>query len=130
MCGSPLRNVSRIPVCPDCLAAPEPLVAEHFCSCCRTPFLNASPLDEEGRCLLCRRGMLSFDAAYSYGAYDGVLRELIHLYKYGRIQPLAAPLGRMMANATPRDQTFDVVVPVPLHWRRRLARGFNQSELL
>ncbi|HVX66484.1 MAG TPA: phosphoribosyltransferase family protein, partial [Bryobacteraceae bacterium] len=48
----------------------------------------------------------------------------------GRIQPLAAPLGRMIASAIPQDQTFDVVTAVPLHWRRRLARGFNQSELL
>ena len=24
----------------------------------------------------------------------------------------------------------DVIVPMPLHWRKRLERGFNQSELL
>jgi ComF family protein len=130
VCGSPLRNLSRIPVCPTCLGAPEPLVAEHFCACCRTPFLNPAPLDDDGRCGLCRHGMLSFDAAYSFGAYEGVLRELIHLFKYGRVRPLAAPLGQMMVAAIPRDQTFDLVAPVPLHWRRRLARGFNQSELL
>ena len=35
-----------------------------------------------------------------------------------------------MASAIPRDQSFDLIVPVPLHWRRRLSRGFNQSELL
>jgi ComF family protein len=74
--------------------------------------------------------MLGFDAAYSFGAYEGALRELIHLFKYGRIRPLAVPLGRMLATAIPRDQTFDIVTPVPLHWRRRLERGLNQSELL
>jgi ComF family protein len=58
------------------------------------------------------------------------LRELIHLYKYGRIKPLVKPLGRLLAQAMPLDQTFELVVPVPLHWRRRWSRGFNQSELL
>jgi ComF family protein len=97
---------------------------------CRTPFLNAAPLDEQGRCELCRRGLRGFDAAYSFGAYEDTLRELIHLFKYSRIRTLAAPLGRLIASAIPTDQSFDVVVPVPLHWRRRIERGFNQSELL
>ncbi len=117
-------------MCQDCLRQPEPLAAGYFCSCCRTPFVNPAPLDEQGRCPLCRRGLLGFDAAYSYGAYEGTLRELIHLFKYGRIRPLAGPLGELLALALPRDQSFDAVVPVPLHWRRRWQRGFNQSELL
>ena len=130
VCGKPLSNVSRIPVCHACLAEPRPLDAEYFCVQCRTPFVNPAPLDEEGRCELCRRGLRGFDAAYSFGAYQDTLRELIHLFKYTRIRTLAAPLGRMIASAVPVDQSFDVVVPVPLHWRRRLDRGFNQSELL
>ena len=104
--------------------------AEFFCVSCRTPFQNAFPLDAEGRCALCRSGLRGFDAAYCFGAYEGVLRELIHLLKYGRIQTLAGPLGDLMAAALPRDQAFDAVVPVPLHWRRQWKRGFNQSELL
>lgn len=35
-----------------------------------------------------------------------------------------------MVRGIPLDQPYDLVVPVPLHWRRRLWRGFNQSELL
>jgi ComF family protein len=30
----------------------------------------------------------------------------------------------------PREEHFDVIIPMPLHWRRRWERGFNQSELL
>jgi len=130
VCGSPLRNASRIPVCPPCLAAPEPLAAEYMCTACRAPFASPWPLDENGLCGLCRRGTQGFDAAYSYGFYEGTLRELIHLLKYSRIQTLAAPLGRLMGAALPRDQRFDAIVPVPMHWRRRWARGFNQSMLL
>ena len=109
---------------------PEPLEAEFFCTSCRTPFLNSFPLDSEGRCALCRSGLRAFDAAYSFGAYGGTLRELIHLLKYEGIQPLALPLGRLLLRSFPRDEALDFIVPVPLHWRRRWKRGFNQSELL
>jgi len=112
------------------METPEPLSAEFFCASCRTPFQNAFPLDANGRCALCRSGLRGFDAAYSFGAYEGVLRELIHLYKYGRVRTLARPLSGLLAQALPRDEAFDAAVPVPLYWRRRLQRGFNQAELL
>jgi ComF family protein len=106
------------------------LAAEYSCVQCRAPFRTSAPLDEQGRCGLCRRGALGFDAAYSFGFYEDTLRELIHLFKYGRVQTLSKPLGRLLALALPRDQAFDVIVPMPLHWRKRWQRGFNQSELL
>lgn len=43
---------------------------------------------------------------------------------------MSKPLGRLLAVALPRDQVFDVIVPMPLHWRKRWQRSFNQSELL
>jgi ComF family protein len=87
-------------------------------------------LDEEGRCALCRRGARGFDAAYSFGFYEADLRKLIHLFKYGRVQTLAGPLGKLLARALPHEQAFDVIVPMPLHWRKRWQRGFNPSDLL
>jgi ComF family protein len=122
--------ISRIPVCRECLRSPESIQAEFFCTSCRTPFLNGFPLDSEGRCGLCRSGLRAFDAAYCFGSYEGVLRELIHLYKYGRVRTLSGPLADFAIAAFPRDERFDAIVPVPLHWRRRWERGFNQSELL
>lgn len=92
--------------------------------------MNAFPLDEYGRCALCRLGLIGFDAAYSYGTYEDELRELIHLLKYGRVRTLAGPMGKLLALALPRDERFDAIVPVPLHWWKRWKRGFNQSELL
>ena len=59
-----------------------------------------------------------------------MLRELIHVYKYGRVKTLARPLGGLLAAALPRDERFDAMAPAPLHWRRQWQRGFNQSELL
>jgi ComF family protein len=109
---------------------PQPFAAEYFCVDCHAPFVNRAPLDDEGRCALCRLGLSGFDAAYSFGEYDGALRKLIHLFKYSGVYPLAGELGGMMLSALPRDVRYDVAVPMPLHWLRRWRRGFNQSELL
>jgi ComF family protein len=117
-------------VCRSCLIVPEPFSADYFCISCRTPFQNGFPLDSEGRCALCRSGLRGFDAAYCYGAYDGVLRDLIHLFKYARISTLAAPLADFLVSALPRDERFEAIVPAPLHWWREWRRGFNQSGLL
>jgi ComF family protein len=130
ICDRPLVDFSRVPVCRACLAKPEPLAAEYACVQCRAPFASRFPLDDQGRCALCRRGVRGFDAAYSFGFYENELRKLIHLFKYGRIQTLSAPLGRLLTRALPREQSFDVIVPMPLHWRKRWQRGFNQAELL
>jgi len=130
LCDEPLRNASRIPVCPSCLSHVHPLEAAFFCKLCRTPFVDSYPLDEHDLCTICREGMVSFDAAYSYGSYDDTLRDLIHLFKYARVETLAAPLGRLMVSAIPRDEQFDVVQPMPMHWMKRWERGFNQAELL
>ncbi len=117
-------------MCEACLRLPSPLAADFFCATCRTPFSNPFPLDASGRCALCRGNLQGFDAAYSFGAYEGALRELIHLLKYDRIRTLARPLGDFLMAAYPREQRFDAIVPMPLHWRRYWRRGFNQSELL
>lgn len=122
--------MTRIPVCRECLHKPAPLVAEHFCSHCRTPFANAHPLDDQGRCALCKAGVNGFDAAYTFGSFEGELRDLIHLFKYSGIRTLARPLGQFLASALPRERDFDVIVPMPLHWSKRWQRGFNQSRLL
>ena len=117
-------------MCHTCLESPVPLEAEHFCARCRTPFANAHPLDENGICGACRSNQRGYDRAASFGFYTGSLRSLIHLFKYAGMAPLASPLGRLLERALPVDAGFDAVVAVPLHWRKRWQRGFNQAELL
>jgi ComF family protein len=130
LCEIPLTKVSRIPVCDSCLKKPQPLDAEFFCVACRAPFVNEYPLDESGRCSLCRLGLSGYDAAYSFGFYQDELRGLIQLFKYGKVQTLAGPLAQMLSRALPRDRAFELIVPMPMHWRRRWERGFNQADLL
>lgn len=79
---------------------------------------------------MCREGLVNFDAAYSFGHFDASLQKLIHLFKYGKVETLADPLSRLLLRALPRDVNFDLVMAVPMHWRKRWERGFNQAERL
>jgi competence protein ComFC len=130
LCEKPLTKVSRIPVCDSCLALPQPLQAEYFCSVCRTPFVDAYPLDEFDHCTVCRESLVNFDTAYSYGSYEGPLQKLIQLFKYGKVESLADPLSRLLLKSLPFGENFDVIMAMPMHWRKKWERGFNQAELL
>lgn len=84
----------------------------------------------DGVCSLCRANATNFERAYSYGTYEGSLAALVHLFKYKGIRTLSKPLGELMARGLPSSERFDAIVPVPLHWRKKLSRGFNQADLL
>jgi ComF family protein len=88
------------------------------------------PLDEFDLCTYCREGAVNFDAAYSFGSFEGPLQQLVSLFKYGKIETLAQPLGRFLVSALPPDLRADCVVAMPMHWRKKWERGFNQAELL
>jgi ComF family protein len=106
------------------------MAVEFFCVPCRTPFLNHFPLDDSGRCRPWWTAARGFDSAYCFGESEGALRELIHLFKYRRMKPLARMLSGYLLSAPPREQPFDGVAPMPLHWGRKWQRGFSPAELL
>lgn len=76
----------------------------------------------------------AFERAVAYGIYQDRMRAAIHALKYRRMHPAAARMGRMLAQAilTLRAEiaTEILVVPVPLHRRKRAERGFNQTLVL
>jgi ComF family protein len=74
--------------------------------------------------------LANFDAAYSFGSYEGSLQQLIHLFKYAKVESLAGALSHFMIQAIPLEAKIDVVIAMPMHWRKRWERGFNQAELL
>ncbi|MGA7217162.1 MAG: ComF family protein [Candidatus Sulfotelmatobacter sp.] len=137
VCGSPLVNVSRLPVCRECLDGVFPIDGA-VCGLCGERILSPYAVSRSGnqlRCGLCRRVEPVFARAVAYGSYESGLRELIHLLKYGGVRPAANVLGRMLAEAI-RELASEfgddsvVVVPVPLHRAKLRQRGFNQAELI
>jgi ComF family protein len=137
ICAAPLTGISRLPVCAECLNQILP-VQGHLCSVCgeRLLSLHAVPaLGGQVLCPFCSRVEQHFAKAVAYGSYEGGLRELIHLLKYGGVRPAANVLGSMLAEAiSMRGTGFGsgtvVVIPVPLHSSRLRERGFNHAGLI
>jgi ComF family protein len=73
----------------------------------------------------------AYDRARAAVRYDDVARTLVHGLKYQDRTDLAPPLGRWMARAGAEIlKSADLIVPVPLHWRRGWSRRYNQSGAL
>ena len=103
-----------------------------FCAKCSQPF--AGVITESFTCANCEDRVLHFDTAVSAYRSRGVVRMVVHNFKYGRQIHLRHLLGRWLAETMddPRltGRRFDFIVPVPLHPARKRERGFNQAELL
>lgn len=101
---------SRSPRCPRCASAFESGGADHTC----------------GSCLADPPPFGSVRAPYLYG---GALADAISRFKYSSATWLAGPLAGLM-NEVEITDAAELVLPVPLHPTRLVARGFNQSALL
>jgi ComF family protein len=87
----------------------------------------------ENGCPRCRDKVLHFETALRLGPYDGILRDVVLRLKHANGEGLADLMGALWAEhaqARLRQCGANVVIPVPLHWWRRLQRGYNQSEAL
>ncbi len=109
---------------PKCLTCDA--LAEPFCDVCIEqiePFVDSVPIPEgceDARCV---------------GLHTGPLRDAVLALKFSRKTALAEPLAWLLMNEMRRrpawpGESLGVLVPVPVHWTRRLERGFNQAELL
>ena len=115
----------------------------HLCLSCAadvpyTRFWMAphNPLADRFNAVLERhRGTEPMDYAYAAaliyykGAYRSIPRALKYQGDLAAGRHYGALLGRRLA-AAPHFADIDLVIPVPLHWTRLRARGYNQAEVL
>ena len=130
-----------------CLLCPGvPLAREPFCAACAEAVL-ADPLAacpacaatvgpfavHDGKCGACRAEGFGFDAVRRMGVYSGQRRELVLRLKAASQQWLAERLVAAWLDRRGdelRGLGCTAVVPVPMHWRRRLWRGSNHAATL
>lgn len=143
----PLRALASLFYPPLCAVCSEPIESERYlCGACQTKAPRINPpfctkcsepfpgsITEVFACANCAHRTLHFDAAVSAFRSRGVVRKILHEFKYNRQEHLKHPIADWLAEtlADPRLQgrRFDVIVPVPLHPARKRERGFNQAEL-
>ncbi len=116
-----------------CEACESKLFIDPFSTCPRCASSVGPNLVLDDGCPSCREVALYFRQAYRAGPYDGLLREVVLKMKHPRGIDLAEVVAELWAAHLAgrlRNHAIDAVVPIPLHWLRRLRRGYNQSETL
>ncbi|MCO5131705.1 MAG: ComF family protein [Xanthobacteraceae bacterium] len=127
-----------------CAACREPVAGDGLCASCwgrlsfiEPPFcprLGIPFAYDPGPGVLSMQASTTppaFDRARAAVRYDDVAKMLVHALKYQDRTDLAPTLGRWMTRAG--DELLadaDLLVPVPLHWRRAWSRRYNQSGAL
>lgn len=97
-----------------------------WCACCGLPF--EFDVADGALCGGCAARQPAFDAARAVLRYDDASRPLILSFKHGDRMQAGRHFGGWMARAgAEQARQADLVAPVPLHWRRLVARRYNQS---
>src|SRR5215475_10580677 len=128
LCDSCREPVDGEGVCAACWSKLS-FIARPYCPRLCIPFVY-----DPGPDLLSMEAIASppaYQRARAAVRYDEVARTLVHSLKYQDRTDLAPAMGRWMARAGGELlDGADMLIPVPLHWRRAWHRRFNQSGAL
>lgn len=127
-CGASIAGSAAL--CGGCWRE-TPFLAEPLCDQCGAPFdhepMATAPPDRIV-CERCERRPPPWRRGRAAILYDGAGRDLVLALKHADRTDIARPMARWMARVgAPLLESADALVPVPLHWRRRLRRRYNQS---
>jgi ComF family protein len=124
-CKAPVATA--LTYCAECWSA-LPALAGASCQCCGIPLPLA--YQTETLCLGCMKDPPAFDRARAPFLYDGPARHTVLAFKNGREAYAGAMVPQMLRAAADLAGPDVLVVPVPLHPWRLMARGYNQAALL
>jgi ComF family protein len=129
-CGEPLLSSAPLGLCAACRGrlAPPGSGIYGVCAVCSGP-LEAFDPPPGYRCGACRERPPAFDRLLALWTYRPPLDAVVQGLKFRRLDYLGRHLANALADGFGEAlDGFDGIVPVPLHWRRRLLRGYNQAE--
>lgn len=130
----------RCPVCHD-IAVPK---GHKICEGCRQKlkpiegprcFRCSKPLEAEEQefCRNCQRKTHHYDQGIGIFTYGSLLQQSLIKLKYEKRQEYGLFYGEFAAFYA-REKILhwkiDMVVPIPLHWKRMEKRGYNQAEII
>ena len=102
-------------------------------TCPRCGAVLAGSAGDAKCCAACRDANFQFRTVVALGRYRDDLRESVLKMKQPAGEPLALAMGRLLAQerrAELQSLAASIIVPIPMHWTRRLARGTNSPEQL
>ncbi|MCB9562169.1 MAG: ComF family protein [Kofleriaceae bacterium] len=118
------------PLCATCMVSVDPLGPA--CPHCAEP-MELPPLATAPICARCRRTPPPYELLIAPWRFGGELARVLRRLKFAGRPELARELAPMLVpffHEVVVTAAIDVVVPVPLHWRRLAGRGYNQAQVL
>lgn len=107
----------------------------HFCVSCLTelPFTSHFTIRENTvtKKFWGRIDVVAGASLFYYGK-GSMIREMIHKMKYNNLPFVAKELGILAGRKIKESGFYDDVthlIPVPMHYRKKTKRGYNQSEI-
>jgi len=130
VCSLCMRDIREgYSVCPKCLKSLKKIEGLICVKC-------GLPLESGGEhCRSCKKNNdhYAFDKLISPFEYTGGVQKLLHKFKYGGKHFLSKDLAVQMYDFIKDNDLYknaDYCIAVPLHFHRRIKRGYNQAELL
>ncbi|QQR80862.1 MAG: ComF family protein [Deltaproteobacteria bacterium] len=109
-----------------CLSCEQnwPRLKSACCTLCLFPFKNN---DEPHLCGDCLTYESAFEEVKALGLYTGDLKNLILKFKFQKEESLALFFAKLFSQF---QNQYDLIIPVPLHFKKLRQRGYNQSALI
>jgi competence protein ComFC len=129
ICNDAICDTDRH-LCPRCWSELLTCAAGDYCPRCGRDASRYGLV--RGACAACQNDEIHFDGIARVGVYTEALQRMILAFKHDRSELAAAlaPLADSALQGSSFCDRIDLLVPVPLHWTRRLCRGYNQSHLV
>lgn len=129
-CGIKLSYNNENYLCQGCLQEIRP-IAPPFCIRCGKA-LNGNE-EIKALCPSCIDNRFYFERAWQCCQYEGLIKELIHKFKYQKKLFLKKLFAQILYNFTKGYidyKRIDGIVPVPMHKHSMIKRGFNHASCL
>lgn len=127
LCHDELNDAHESGLCATCLGS----IQFHIGKTC--DYCGRMIRSEYAICNQCKLLNRQLDGGFSVVVYDDYIKGLLFDLKYYRKTYIAHSIAVLMLNkivSLDLEQTFDYIVPVPLHEERYKTRGYNQSEII
>lgn len=134
LCGEDLEGHEHPPHCSSCSVTIYRIEGA-LCFRCGKPLEGAENayVPYGLKCTSCQEQFSYIQIHRSFGHYKDGLKKMLMDLKYKERIDHVPHIGQMLSQViyeTYELQEIDLVIPVPIHYTRRLSRGYNQSELL
>ncbi|MEG0793588.1 MAG: ComF family protein [Lachnospiraceae bacterium] len=104
-------------------------ISEPRCKRCGKPIRY----EEQEYCSDCKKTDFAYEQGRSLWLHKGEVSKSIYMFKYKNRRTYAEVYAREMAkqfSVLIKEWGIQTIIPIPLHRKRRQARGYNQAEIL